>query len=155
MVGRTVLGATILLWGAGAAAMQMDWDRSELCGRAAWVGVAEVSSMETRWVPGPEGAIERQVWLTVQYDLEGNLDQDTLSLTLRGGELDGLQHWVEHQPALRLDQPYLIMIEPDSEGGWQLLGGDRGAIALDLGPGTAGEGLEQALASLGSCDANH
>lgn len=131
-------------------AAQIAWTRPQLCGLASVVVVAEVTSTETRWAPGPEGGIETIVWLAARESVKG-VTPEPLALTLQGGRLGEVALWVEDQPALALDHTYLFLLAA-SPAGLVVLGGERGAVPLAT-DAHEGESVSAAKASLGDCRA--
>jgi hypothetical protein len=135
---------------SSAFAAQIDWTRPQLCGLSTVVVVAEVTSTETRWAPGPDGGIETIVWFATREAVKG-VAPEPLVLTLPGGRLGEIGHWVEDQPALTVDATYLLLLADTSEG-LKILGGERGAVPIAT-PGHEGEALDAAKRSLGDCRA--
>lgn len=133
-----------------AHASQIAWTRPQLCGMSSVVVVAEVTSTETRWAPGPDGGIETVVWLSPRESIKG-LTPEPLALTLQGGRVGEVALWVEDQPALTLDHTYLFLLA-ESPAGLVVIGGERGAVPLAL-DGNEGESVTAAKASLGDCRA--
>ena len=131
-------------------AAQIAWTRPQLCGLSSVVVVAEVTSTETRWAPGPDGGIETIVWLAPREAVKGVVPEP-LALVLLGGSLDGIGLWVEDQPALALDHTYLLLLS-ESDDGLVVLGGERGAVPIAV-DGHEGETLAGAKSSLGACRA--
>lgn len=139
------------LWLVGSAgALQLALTREQLCAMSDLVAVVELTGIEHRWAT--DGGIERQADLTVQRVVHGP-EVDDLSLVLPGGTMGELTLWIEDVPELVEHQPYLVLLKRHDTLGWTFLGGDGGAIPLALADGHAGEPLQAALASLGSCDA--
>ena len=118
-----------------AWALQLEVPMAELFGRSTLVVVAEVTSHECRWAPGPEGRIESEYWLATASTLRGSVG-DTLSLHIDGGTVGDIATWTEHEPRLFEDRRYLLFLTTDQSGRWRVLGGERGAIELksDLSP---------------------
>ena len=131
-------------------AAQIAWTRPQLCGLSSVVVVAEVTSTETRWAPGPDGGIETIVWLSPREAVKGIVPAP-LALVLQGGSVDGIVLWVEDQPALALDHTYLLLLS-ESDAGLVVVGGERGAVPLAT-DGHEGETVLGAKASLGDCRA--
>lgn len=114
---------------SAALAVQQSFSVQDLFERSHLVVEAEVSSSEARFVQGAEGRIETQVWLTPLTAVSGNVPSD-LTMTLDQGDIDGLWTRTEHEPMLAEDHRYLLFLIPDEEGGWDVLGGERGAWEL-------------------------
>jgi hypothetical protein len=127
----------------------MDVTRAELCGVSDLVVVAEVTSGETRWAAGPAGAIERVRWLHV-HDLVRGAAGDTVEVTLPGGRIGGTGHWVEDVPELLGNTTYLLFLHATGEG-FEVIGGDAGAVRVARRPGERGEPIADVLASVEVC----
>jgi hypothetical protein len=133
-----------------AAAMQMKLSRSELCSVSDVVVIAEVTSAETLWAPGDDGAIFRRAWLTTWRAVAGQA-ADTVEVILPGGEIDGVSHHVEHVPELELDRRYLLFLQRGPDGSLGVVGGEAGAVLVAPPDGGLGEPYISALASVGGC----
>ena len=145
-----VCGALAATWLAtSASAMQMDVTPAELCRISTAVVVGEVTDIETRWVEGEHGAIERLAAISVSQVPHGSLSQDIV-VTLPGGTLDGLVHWVEDVPRLRVDTAYMLTLE-QRDGRWMVIGGEAGAVALATPEHRLGVPLQTALNTLKGC----
>ncbi len=145
---KTVCVALCLASGAAWAA-QMRVNREQLCGVSDLVVLAEVTSGETRWATGPAGAIERVRWLHV-HDLVRGATGDTIEVILPGGTIGGTGHWVEDVPELLGNTTYLLFLDAVGEG-FQVIGGDQGAIRVARRPGERGEPVADVLASVEVC----
>ena len=143
-------GALGAMWIAvSASAMQMDVTPAQLCSISTAVVVGEVTDIETRWVEGEQGAIERLAAVSVQQTPYGSLDQDIV-VTLPGGTLNGLVHWVEDVPKLQVDTAYMMTLE-QRDGRWMVIGGEAGAVQLAVGEHRMGVPLDRALKTLRGC----
>lgn len=134
----------ILLSGA-AWAMLPELDRPTLCARSTLAVVGEIATVESRWTAGA-GGIETHVWLAVDQVARGSAT-GLVEIVLPGGQIGRTVLKVEHAPTLKLSHRYLVLLEPFPAGGWRVVGGALGAIAV----GAGGEDEPAALASLGSC----
>lgn len=150
-MSRVATGACFALFLASgvAWAAQMQVTRAELCGVSDLVVVAEVTSGETRWATGPAGAIERVRWLHVHDPVRGAAS-DTIEVILPGGTIGGIGQWVEDVPELLGNTTYLLFLEATGSG-FQVIGGDAGAVRVSRRAGERGEPIADALASVEVC----
>ena len=145
-----ITGALGAMWIAfTASAMQMDVTPAQLCSISTAVVVGEVTDIETRWVEGDHGAIERLASISVQQTPHGSLDQDIV-VTLPGGTLNGLVHWVVDVPQLQVDTSYMMTLE-QRDGRWLVIGGEAGAVQLATDGHRMGVPLATALKTLRGC----
>lgn len=143
----TVLGGLSLAPASEAA--QLPLTRAEICSISDTVIVGEVTDVETRWVEGTDGQIERLASLVHFQNAAGESTGD-LTVTLAGGSMGELTHWVEDQPELKANQTYMLFLER-FERGWRVVGGERGAIAIQTQI-SHGESLQRAMRTLKGCD---
>jgi len=127
---------------------QLPLTRAELCSISDTVVVGEVTDVETHWASGSEGQIERLAHVAVLKNTAGAQMSD-LTVTLPGGTIDALTHWVEDQPELLADHTYLLFLER-FEQGWRIVGGERGAVRLQSSQ-HPGESLTRAVRTLKGC----
>lgn len=138
---------------ATAEAIQLDLSRPELCALSHHVVVGEVTDLETRWTADEGGGIERVVHVAVADRVLGPRG-DTLEVTLPGGQIGDVGHWVEDVPQLLVNGRYLLFLATAMDGSLQVIGGDRGAVRITKAGARLGEPLDQALASVEVCRAN-
>lgn len=126
----------IALWSLLASGATIPLTRPEMCALASFVAVAEPTSSEVRWAADRSGGIETVVWLAIGPVVKGK-PRDTLTLVLKGGEIDGLKQTVEDVPVLGVDRSYLLYLAP-SDSGFVVVGGEQGAVLLPEGVGERG-----------------
>ena len=151
-MNRLALFLFAVLLSFPAFALQMEKTRPELCSVAHHVVIGEVTDLETRWTSEPGGGIERVVHVSVSDSILGE-PADSLEITLPGGEIDGLGHWVEDVPKLMVNGRYLLFLATAMDGSLQVIGGDAGAVRITPEGAKIGETLEQARASVEVCRA--
>lgn len=137
-----------------AHALQMKLTRSDLCKVSDLVVVGTVAHQDTAWAATPEGGLERRTLVSASHTLRG-AKVSQAEVLLPGGELNGFRHWVEDVPDLEIGATYLLFLGRTAEG-WNVLGGDQGAVRV-VTPGTVGFGdgepLSAVLASVEGCHA--
>lgn len=121
----------MLLWWSLSWALSTTTDPVALCKLADAVVVAEVTSGETEWAPGPRGDLRTRAWAAVTEVLRGS-PGDTVEVLSWGGRLDGLVQTVEDQPRLEEDHRYVLLLSRDGDA-WRVTGGEHGAWPLAHG----------------------
>lgn len=144
-------GAVVASLPDEASALQLDLSRPQLCSIADAVILAEVTDLETFWSEDQEGGIVRHAAIANLKTVHGQADA-ALTVLLPGGTIGELTQWVEDVPALRVDTRYLLFLDKVDHG-WQVIGGDAGAVLITPGGWRAGETEEKAIASVGGCNA--
>lgn len=135
-----------------AHALQMDLTRAELCSISHAVVLGKVSDMETLWAAHEDGGIERRAFVDTFKVLRG--EKATMyEVVLPGGQLSGLTQWVEDVPALEIDGQYMLFLSRRASGGWEVIGGDGGAVQIAPNGFGKGETVAEAIASLEGCHA--
>ena len=116
------------------------------------VVIAEVTSFETLWEEGDEGALLTRVWFARKLAVRGKTGDATIELLLPGGIKGEIEHHVEDIPAKpQLDRRYLLFLVASPRGGYSVIGGEAGAVALNDVRNADGERYLQAVASVASC----
>lgn len=116
---------------AAAWALTTTTDPATLCALADAVVVAEVTSQETEWAPGPRGDLRTRSWAAVGEVLRGR-PGDTVELLAPGGTLQGLVQTVEDAARLQVDHRYVLLLSREGDA-WRVTGGAYGAWALPHG----------------------
>lgn len=116
---------------AAAFALTTTTDPADLCPLADAVVVAEATSAETEWAPGPRGDLRTRTWLAVSEVLRGS-PGDTVELLAPGGTLQGLVQTVEDAARLQLDHRYVLLLTRTDEA-WRVTGGAAGVFPLPHG----------------------
>jgi hypothetical protein len=133
-----------------ALASMPPWTRTELCGLARRVVVGHVTTAgRSSWTP--TGLIETRFELTVDRSVFGT-GPGALALVIPGGVVGDVGLRVEHAASLDPGRPYLLLLDELRPGDWRIVGGELGAIPLRTET-TTGEPEDEAIASLGACDA--
>lgn len=135
-----------------ASALEVERTRHELCGAADAVVIAEVTSSETVWEEGPEGALLTRVWFSPTLAVRGDAGDDAIELLLPGGMKGELEHHVEDTPKKpQRDRRYLLFLVSSPRGGFRIIGGERGAVALNGIRHSDGERYLDAVLSVAGC----
>jgi hypothetical protein len=140
----------LLLLCAPAQAVQQRVTPAQLCAMSDAVLFGRVSDMETLWAATPEGGLERHAFFEVKESLRGPA-MPMADVVLPGGSYGHLTHWVEDVPELQIDGWYVLFLQK-AEFGWEIIGGDQGAVPIapnDLG---AGYTRREVSAWLGGCN---
>jgi len=140
-----------LAWAAPVGAAQMNLTRGELCAVADLVVVGRVSDLETVWAAIAEGGLERRVLVNVGRTVRGAAPK-SVEVVLPGGKMGEFWHWVEDVPSLEVDRTYLLLLSR-TERGLEVIGGESGATEIATNGSWRGVSIDEALASLGGCDA--
>ena len=142
--------AGIIGVGAFAAqAAQLRVTRTELCTVSSTVAVVDVVDVETRWTAAADGGIERVAFVDVAHVVKG-APSKSLEVTMRGGVIDGVRHWVEDEPTLLVNGRYLLFLD-EVDGDTRVIGGDQGWIRILPTTNSRGESLQDALRSVEVC----
>lgn len=134
-----------------ASAVQLDVTPAALCSVSDAVVLGRVSDVETLWAPTPEGGLERHAFVETTRALRGGRAA-RFEVILPGGDLGAMHHWVEDVPELRPQATYLLFLV-QTAWGWEVIGGERGAV--EVAPTGFGQGITvaEAVASIGGCHA--
>jgi len=144
--------AATLSMPTAASALQLERGRVELCAKADVVVVAEVTSFETVWEEGDGGGLLTRVWFARKLAVRGDSGDHTIELLVPGGIKAGLEHYVEDSPPRpQLDRRYLLFLVVSPRGGFQVLGGEAGVVALNDSIHKDGERYLDAVSSVASC----
>jgi len=147
-----VLLAAFLLVPVAASALQVERTRQELCVMADAVVIAEVTSFETLWEEGDEGGLLTRVWFSPSLTVRGDTGDKTIELLLPGGSKGDIEHHVEDTPKKpQLDRRYLLFLVASPRGGYVVIGGERGAVALNGALHSGGERYLDAVVSVAAC----
>ena len=143
LMAATLGGATT------AHALQMKLTRTELCSVADTVAVVDIVDLETRWAAADNGGIERIAFADVTHAVRGT--DNSVQITLPGGTIGEVRHWVEDVPSLLVGGTYLLFLQRGDDGALHVVGGDQGAVRIQSQPGFRGEALGDALKSVEVC----
>lgn len=148
----TLILALGLLTPTSVGALQVEQTRTQLCAKADAVVVAEVTSFETVWAEGDDGALLTRIWFARTLSVRGDTGNSAIELVLPGGAKGGIEHRVEDTPKKpQLDRRYLLFLAGGPNGAYKVLGGEAGVIALNDAQFGDGERYIDALASVASC----
>ena len=135
-----------------ASALEVERTRHELCDAADAVVIAEVTSSETVWEEGPDGALLTRVWFSPTLAVRGDAGENAVELLLPGGVKGGIEHHVEDTPKKpQRDRRYLLFLVASPRGGFRVVGGEAGAIALNGTRHSDGERYLDAVISVAGC----
>lgn len=101
----------------------------ELTSRAAIVAVGRVTSLRSEW-SGDRTRIVTQVTVTVDQYLKGNQQSRTLTITVPGGEVDGVGELYSHIARFRDNEDVVVFAERDARGGFRITGGEQGKFTV-------------------------
>lgn len=151
-MSRNRILAVFLLAAAAATAeaVQIELSRPELCALSHHVVIGEVTDLETRWTTASGGGIERIVHVAVTDRIRGERTQ-SLEVTLPGGQIGDVGHWVEDVPRLMVNGRYLLFLATAMDGSLQVIGGEHGAVRITSPGARVGEPLERVRASVEVC----
>lgn len=144
---RPIAAFGLLALSIPASAGQVAVPRDALCGIADTVALVSITHVETRWAAGD--GIERIARATVERVLRGD-KRASFDVTLPGGTLGELTHWVEDVPKLAAGVRYVLFLDP-AEKGWTVVGGEAGAVRIASERSWRGEPIAPVLAELGGC----
>ncbi|HMV68178.1 MAG TPA: hypothetical protein PKA64_15120 [Myxococcota bacterium] len=148
-----LIAASVFLFAPRADALQMDLTRAELCRVSTAVVLGRVSDAETLWAANSNGGIERRVFVDTYKTLRGER-APMYEVVLPGGTMGELHHWVEDVPDLEVGAQYMLFLvrRPiEAGGGWDVIGGDGGAVQIAPHGFGKGETVTEAIASLEGC----
>lgn len=137
-----------------AHALQMELTRAELCSISHAVVLGQVSDSETLWAANGSGGIERRAFVDTYKVLRGE-KAPMYEVVLPGGQMGELRHWVEDVPNLEIGGQYMLFLarrSPDAGGGWEVIGGEGGAVRVAPTGFGKGETIAEALSSLEGCN---
>ena len=88
----------------------------------------------------------------VQGDVRGDAGDDAVELLLPGGVKGEIEHHVEDTPKKpQRDRRYLLFLVASPRGGFQVIGGEAGAVALNGVRHSDGERYLDAVISVAGC----
>ena len=135
-----------------ASALEIERSRPQLCSKADVVVIGEVTSSETVWEQGDNGGLLTRVWFARKLPVLGDTGDAAIELVLPGGIKGDLEHYVEDSPTqLQRDRRYLLILVESPRGGFQLLGGEAGAVPLNDSVYRDGERYLDAVGSVAQC----
>jgi hypothetical protein len=135
-----------------ASALEVERTRHELCDAADAVVIAEVTSSETVWEEGPDGALLTRVWFAPTLAVRGDAGVGAIELLLPGGVKGEIEHYVEDTPKKpQRDRRYLLFLVFSPRGGFRVIGGEGGAVALNGVRHSDGERYLDAVISVAGC----
>ncbi len=135
-----------------ASALEVERTRHQLCDAADAVVIAEVTSSETVWEEGPDGALLTRVWFAPTLAVRGDAGDNAIELLLPGGVKGGIEHHVEDTPKKpQRDRRYLLFLVSSPRGGFRIIGGEAGAVALNGVLHSDGERYLDAVISVAGC----
>ena len=101
----------------------------ELTRRAAIAAVGKVTSMRSEWTSDKSRIITRVTVAVDQY-LKGTRQDPTLTITVPGGEVEGVGEMYTHMAQFRNNEEVVVFAEQDASGGLRVTGGEQGKLTI-------------------------
>jgi hypothetical protein len=103
---------------------------TELLTRGAEVIIlGSVTEVTSSWTPD-RSRIVSLVTIRVEESLKGAAASTTVTLTVPGGEVDGVGELYTHAPRFRTDEQVVVFGRRDAQGTLRVAGGDQGKVAV-------------------------
>lgn len=110
-------------------AQQKEMSIEQLTRRADLVVVGAVEQLSSAWNAG-RTRISTTVTIRVDESLKGAAPGATITLTVPGGEADGVGELYSHAPRFRPDEQVLVFARRDAGGALRVAGGELGKITV-------------------------
>ncbi len=107
---------------------QTDSETAEqLTRKSTVIAVGTVSSTRSEWTADRDRIVTR-VNISVDEYLKGNTGGRTLTLTVPGGEINGVGEMYTHTATFRNNEQVLVFAERDVQGAYRVVDGENGKI---------------------------
>ncbi|MBX2990576.1 MAG: hypothetical protein KF749_05320 [Bacteroidetes bacterium] len=124
-----LLLAAVFLVATKAESQTHGISAEELAARAHIVAVGSVQSMQSEW-SSDRTKIVTNVTIAVDQYLKGSRQDRTLTITVPGGEVDGVGELYSHVARFRQDEEVVVFAERDAGGVLRVAGGEQGKLSL-------------------------
>lgn len=101
----------------------------ELATRANIVAIGTVRSMQSEW-SSDRTKIVTKVTIAVDQYLKGSQQDRTITITVPGGEVDGVGELYSHVARFRQNEEVVVFAERDAGGTLRVTGGEQGKLSL-------------------------
>jgi hypothetical protein len=101
----------------------------ELAQRSEVVAVGTVTSLTSEWNEN-RSSIRTRVNLSVSEFLKGATSNNTLTLFIPGGEVDGVGEIYSDMPRFRTDENVFVFAKKDARGYYRVAGGSQGKYSI-------------------------
>ena len=101
----------------------------QLATRAEIVAVGTVADLRPEW-NADRTRISTQVTLRVDQYLKGNVTENTLTLTVPGGEVDDVGETYSHVARFTNNERVVVFADRDARGGYRVTAGDQGKLTV-------------------------
>ena len=103
--------------------------------RAEIVAVGTVTATKAEWDQNKTRIVTR-VTMSVSEYLKGGAG-NTMTITLPGGEVDGVGEWYSHSTRFKQDEDVVVFAERDTRGDLRVAGGSQGKFSIMREKGTS------------------
>jgi hypothetical protein len=131
-IARTVVSGTLCFFAAATTALPQSQTLSteEMTKKADVVAIGKVREVHAEWTPGKSRIISR-VTIAVDQYLKGNDPSGQMTLTVPGGEIDGVGELYSHSTSFRQDEDVVVFARRDAQGAYRVAAGRQGKVVID------------------------
>lgn len=127
---RSILFLLFMAGGVGALYSQAKtFTPEQLAERAEIVAVGRVGTLSSEWSADGKRILTK-VTVTVEQYLKGEQSVNTLTITVPGGEVDGVGELYSHVARFRNNEDVVVFAERDAAGGFRITGGEQGKFTV-------------------------
>lgn len=110
-------------------AQQQEASTEQLTRSAEMIIVGSVTEVTSSWTPD-RSRIVSLVTIHIEESLKGAPATATVTLTVPGGEVDGVGELYTHAPRFRADEQVVVFGRRDAQGSLRVAGGDQGKVTV-------------------------
>lgn len=110
-------------------AQQQELNTERLTRQAEMIIVGSVTEVTSSWT-ADRSRIVSLVTIRVEESLKGSPAGATVTLTVPGGEVDGVGELYTHAPQFRADEQVVVFGRRDAQGALRVAGGDQGKVTI-------------------------
>jgi hypothetical protein len=129
LLHRFILFAVLLAFALPARAQERTLTTEQLTAGADVVLVGKVSSQRSSWTADRK-RIVTTVSIAVEEQLKGAIAAGTVTVTVPGGEVDGVGEWYSHTARFAKDEEVVVFARKDNEGTMRVAGGSQGKLTV-------------------------
>ena len=91
--------------------------------------VGRVGTLKAEWNAN-KSRIQTRVTIAVNSVLKGDAGQQTISLVVPGGEVDGVGEWYSHSPRFLRSEDVVVFAKKDARGSLRVASGEQGKLTI-------------------------
>ncbi len=101
----------------------------QLTAKADFILVGTVTNIDTLQ-DAEDKSIYTLVSISIEQSIKGNLGQ-RITITVPGGEVDGIKEWVEDSPSFRVSERVVIFLHQEDVDTFSVVGSFQGKFSID------------------------